>query len=35
MMPKGTSSGTLAMEDFLDLDPEILIPLESTVIYQN
>ena len=35
MMPKDTSSETLAMEDFIKLDPEILIPLESTVVYQN
>ena len=33
MMPKDTSSETLAMEDFIKLDPEILIPLESIVIF--
>ena len=35
MMPKGTTTEALDIAAFLDLDPDILIPLESTVIYQN
>ena len=35
MMPKGTTTEVLDIAAFVDLDPDILIPLESTVIYQN
>ena len=35
MMPKGTTTEALDIAAFVDLDPDILIPLESTVIYQN